>query len=535
MTQLERVTGVYLVAILAALASLALAARAVAATPVPPEVQATIDRVQSKPLYADSSWGLRVIDQATGEVLIDQKPNQLFVPGSIMKTFTTAAVLDAYGTDHRFRTPVYRTSKLRGGRLRGDLVLVASGDYSFGLRERRGGVLGYNSTPAIDHNYGDTPLAGTTILARSHPLAGLEDLAEQVRQSGVRRVAGDVIIDDRLFEAWESPDGLISPIWVNENVIDMETRPSAPGKRAKLQWRPKTGGIRVINRARTGPAGSALTLNATGPEDGVVKLRGRIPDDSRRILLIAQVPDPPAFARTAFIDALEKAGVEVSAPERGTNPRRALPPSRSLRPADRVALRVSPATLSEYIKVILKVSYNRGADDMLCLVALKLGSDDCLAGLEAIERLYGTLGVDPTGVFQFDGAGSSDENRISPTAATTFLRSLTGQPYFPAFFEGVPVLGVNGTLRAEGLGFPAAGFIHAKTGNRIYAGGSSPFILEGGQTRMGYIEAKSGRKLVYADFVNNILLGDQPAEASQGIGEINFDQSTIESAIQQGY
>lgn len=518
----------------AALASLALAGGA-SAEPVPPAVQKTIDQVQSKPLYKDSVFGLRVIDQDTGEVLIDQKPNQLFVPGSIMKTFTAAAVLDAYGTEHRFRTPVYRTSKLRGGRLRGDLVLVASGDYSLGLRERRGGALGYNSTPAIDHNYGNTPLDGTTILARSHPLAGLEDLAEQVRQSGVRRVAGDVIIDDRLFEAWESPDGLISPIWVNENVIDMETRPTAPGQRAKLQWRPKTGGIRVINRATTGPAGSALTLSATGPENGVVKLRGRIPDDSGRTLLIVQVPDPPSFARTAFINALEEAGVEVSAPERGDNPRSALPPSRSLRPADRVALRVSPATLSEYVKAILKVSYNRGADDMLCLVAVKLGSDDCLAGLGAITKLYGTLGVDPTGVFQFDGAGSSDQNRISPTAATTFLRGLTGQPYFSAFFEAVPVLGVNGTLRAEGLGFPAPGSIHAKTGNRIYAGGSSPFVLEAGQTRMGYIEAASGRKLVYADFVNNILLGETPAGANQGIAEINFDQSTIESAIQQGY
>src|SRR4051794_5185419 len=54
------------------------------AGPVPPSVQATLRQVQSKPLYENSFWGLRV----TGEVLIGELSDRLFVPGSIMKTFT---------------------------------------------------------------------------------------------------------------------------------------------------------------------------------------------------------------------------------------------------------------------------------------------------------------------------------------------------------------------------------------------------------------------------------------------------------------
>ncbi len=516
-----------------AIASLTLATAASATTPVPPEVQATIDQVQAKPLYESSHFGLRVVDRDTGEVLIDQNPDQLFVPGSIMKTFTTSAVLEAYGPDYRFRTPVHRTGRVRGGRLRGDLVLVASGDYSFGLRERPGGILGYNSTPAIDHNYGDIGLPGPTILARSHPLAGVEDLARQVRRSGIRRVSGDVIVDDRLFETWESPDGLISPIWINENVIDMEATPTAPGKPAKLRWRPKTDAIRVVNRARTGPAGSDTTLSASGPEDGVVTLTGSVPVDSGAVLSIVHIPDPASFARTAFIDALGDAGVRVSASDTGPNPRGRLPRSRSLRPANRVALRISPAQLSEYVKVILKVSYNRGADEMLCLAAVKLNSTDCLAGLQAIGQQYTTLGVDPASVFQFDGAGSSDQNRISPTAATTFLRNLVVEPYWTSIFDGMPIFGVDGLLRETGLGFPAAGFIRAKDGARAYGGGSSPFIVLGARTRMGYIQTAGGRQLVYADFVNNVVAAG--GDVGAAINEINFDQSTIESAIQQGY
>ena len=180
------------------------------------------------------------------------------------------------------------------------------------------------------------------------------------------------------------------------------------------------------------------------------------------------------------------------------------------------------------------MSYNRGADNMLCLAAVKLGSTDCLAGLEAIGQLYTTLGVDPASVYQFDGAGSSDQNRISPRAATTFLANLVAEPYWPSIFNGMPIFGVDGLLRETGLGFPAAGFIHAKDGARAYGGGSSPFSVLGARTRMGYIEAASGRKLVYADFFNNVVAGTG-TEVDAAINQINFDQSTIESAIQQGY
>jgi D-alanyl-D-alanine carboxypeptidase/D-alanyl-D-alanine-endopeptidase (penicillin-binding protein 4) len=520
-------------AMVVALLSLVLAGKAASAEPVPPSVQATIDEVQSKPLYTNSFWGLQVIDQQTGEVLIDQLPGKLFVPGSIMKTFTTSAALANYGPDYRFRTPVYRTGGVRDGRLDGDLVLVGSGDYSFGLREQPNGQLGFNSTPAIDHNYGNTGLPGPTILANSHPKAGVEDLAQQVRRAGIRRIEGNVIIDDRLFQDFEAPDGLITPIWFNENVIDMQATPTAPGEPANLRWRPKTPAIRVVNKVKTGPAGSVSTLTPEGPEHGVVTLRGRIAADSPPLLSIVEVPHPTAFARTAFIQALRKEGVKVSAPRTGANPQSDLPSQNSLKPRKRVALRVSDP-LSEYIEVILKVSYNRGADLMLCLLAVHAGSKDCADGLTVIQSLDANLGVDPDSKFQFDGAGSDDRSRLSTGAATTFLRNLTGQPYWSGIFDGMPILGVDGTLRQEGLGFPAAGFIHAKTGNRVAAGGSS-VILEGGQTRIGYIQAASGRTLVYADMIGNIVLGSTSTEAAQGIFDVNIDMTTIESAIQQGY
>lgn len=143
-------------------------ARADALPPVvgelPKSVSAQIGEIQSKAAYAHTSWGIRVVDLDTGAVLADQAGERSMVPGSIMKVYTSATALDLYGADYRFQTPVYRTGPVSDGVLDGDLILVASGDFSFGLRTQPDGTLGYNNMPEIDHNYADTGFAGGALV-----------------------------------------------------------------------------------------------------------------------------------------------------------------------------------------------------------------------------------------------------------------------------------------------------------------------------------------------------------------------------------
>jgi D-alanyl-D-alanine carboxypeptidase/D-alanyl-D-alanine-endopeptidase (penicillin-binding protein 4) len=213
-------------------------------------------------------------------VLLNLDADKLFVTGSILKIYATSAALDTLGPDYRFRTPVFRRGTVRGGVLAGDPVLVASSDTSFGLRDRRDGTLGYNNAPEIDHNYADTGLPGPALLKSSDPLVGVNDLAKQVRGSGIRRVTGDVAIDDRLFRTFDGfADGLMSPIWVNENVIDITTRPTSAGKPAQVDWRPKSAAIRVVNRVKTVLGdGEPLTVRTVRPglgdQQGQLQPRG---------------------------------------------------------------------------------------------------------------------------------------------------------------------------------------------------------------------------------------------------------------------
>ncbi len=506
---------------------------AVAASSVPASVAQTIADVTAKPMYAHSTWGAMVIDQSTGATLLDQMGTKMFVPGSIMKTYSTAAAIKEYGPNYRFHTPVYQLGTVANGVLTGNLVLVASGDFSFGLREQSNGTLGFNSIPEIDHNYASTGFAGAAVVKGSDPLAALNELARKVHASGIHHVHGDVAIDDRLFTPYESwPDGIVSPIWINENVIDITTTRTSGGRPADVNWRPKTASIRVISKVTTAAVGAKtkpLRVQTVSP--GVVQITGQIAADAKPILSTSFITDPAGFARTAFIEALRRAGVTVSATTTGPNPAKLLPSIASYGHRRTIAEHVSPP-LSEFVKVILKVSYNRGADDMVCLVAVKAGSRDCVDGLARELQIITALGVNQNSTIVQDGAGSDDSSRTAPADQTTFLRNLVGQPWGHFVRDGMSVLGVDGTQATNQVGTPAAGRVRVKDGSRV-AGTPAGQVYLPAKTQVGYIDAKSGRRLVYAVFVNDVPT--TPDTLLDTFTTADHDVGTIVAAIQQGF
>lgn len=499
-------------------------------TPVPPSVAETIARVEAKPRYLHSTWGLFVADAHTGQALVAQNPEKLFTPGSNLKLYTAAAALHAYGAGHRFRTPVFRTGSVRHGVLSGNLILVASGDFSFGLRDRPHGIQAYNSAPQLDHGDADG-LPGPALVPDSHPLAGVNQLARQVRSDGIRTVKGNVVIDDRLFNTYSGwPDGVVSPVGINENFLDITATPTRRGQLARISYRPHTAAWLVRSTVRTAARGSTPSWQATQTGPRQVTVSGTVPAGGGRLLQVFFIPNPAAFARTAFIEALRRAGVSVAARSVGPDPRNLLPRSRRYPLSRRVALRVS-APLSQIVKVILKISANRGADLLVCLVAVKHGQRNCPDGLPFVQGNAARLGSPRNVTFAFDGAGSDDRDRINPIAITTFLRNVLRQPYAAAFRAALPVVGVNGNLATLGKGTPSVGRIQAKPGNRVAF--TSPTVgIAGASNLVGYIDAKGGRTLVFANLINNIPLTSP--QDSQVIS-IFDDQQLINGAVQQAY
>src|SRR5205814_4634088 len=113
----------------------------------------------------------------------------------VTKLFTCAAALVALGPDHRFETVVHQRGLALAGTLHGDLILVAGGDLTLGGRTDKHGKVRFRDH---DHTYANSGLMDAE-LTDTNPLAGLDALAKQIKDSGIKQIDGDVLIDDRLF------------------------------------------------------------------------------------------------------------------------------------------------------------------------------------------------------------------------------------------------------------------------------------------------------------------------------------------------
>ena len=493
----------------------------------PAALTAALLAIENQPKYEPADWGYSIMDQNTGDVIAAQNADHLFDPGSTMKTYSVSTALRLYGSNYQFETPVYRAGTVSGDTLTGNLVLVGSGDLSFGLRDLPDGTLYYENTPDLDQSYATVGVPGA-VEPPGNPLAALDELASKMRASGITHVNGDVVIDDRLFTPYNGfPDGLISPIWVNENLISILVTPgSAAGQPTSISWRPMTASYTVDNQATTVAAPETTALEVIEPSPGHLVVQGTIAVGPNPTLVVQEIADPSAFARTAFIEALQRAGVSVTASPTGPNPATLLPAKDSYQAADKVGAHVS-LPLAQYANLIMKVSYNRGADLMSCLSAVKVGSTDCTKGIAASVDTFTGLGVPKTGAFPFDGAGSDDKSRSSPNALATFYRNVPQTPYGQTLIDALPVLGKSGTLANVLSDSPAAGHAQVKTGNRVVATPADQLIVLG-NSLAGHIQTKSGQQVTFMIAVDNVPISGVPEFLT-----VTDDQGRMIEAIYQ--
>jgi serine-type D-Ala-D-Ala carboxypeptidase/endopeptidase (penicillin-binding protein 4) len=474
-----------------------------AGAPVP-TIPAEARKVTDEPKYLNARWGLHVADLKTGEVLFDWNGDQRFLGASTTKLWAGAAALDAYGPDYRFTTPIFRTGTVDGaGTLRGNLVMVASADPTMGGRTTPQGTIAYRS---IDHIYAVAlPLAELT---PENPLAGLDDLARQVAASGIRRVAGDVIVDARLFPAMDKDGYIVSPVWINDNLIDLTVTPGTAGSKATVVSRPLTAAFTIEADVNTVASGEPMTVAVSSPRPGVIAVTGNIPAGREPLVQAHQVSDPPAFARTLLIEALKRHGIAVDANPLGPNPDSALPPKGSYRADAQVAKLVSPP-FSENIKLIFKVSHNQHADLLLFLLALKRGETSFDDGLTAIRDFVKKRGIDPGLVSLSDGRGNEYTDLFSPRTVTTLLRKEAAARDAAPYRHALPVLGVDGSEKDT---VPAtsriAGKAWLKSGTTVAGDGMNQRAIVMTRGLAGYMKGKSGRDLVVAIYVDDVPLGD---------------------------
>ena len=117
-------------------------------------------------------------DLKTGKILVAHNIDKQLVPASIMKSVTTATLLEKTGPDFKYVTPVYLTGEINDDVAEGNLLIVASGD--------------------------------PTINARNAPSSPdfIKEIVGALISAGIKEIKGAVVIDESAF-----PGPSINPNW----------------------------------------------------------------------------------------------------------------------------------------------------------------------------------------------------------------------------------------------------------------------------------------------------------------------------------
>src|SRR5882724_9541569 len=508
---------------LAALAAAALSQTALAQqnSAIATSIQKVIDR----PEFKRSNFGIEFYDLATGAAIYSLNADKMFTPASTTKILTEGALLAKLGKDFRFRTAVYRTASIdHKGKLKGDLIVVASGDPNLSNRIQPDNTLAFQDE---DHSYGGPAVAGD-------PLTVIKDLAKQIRAKGIRRIDGRILIDTSLF-----PDGpreggtnvVMSSIMVNDNVIDLiGSSDLKAGDPVDLKSSPQTSYIKFLNHLITSPAGTKPSFEspdfATNTDGSVsITLSGSLPVGITPLPASVAVPSPTKFAETVFREALSATGIQIkNSPASSVTDFSTF--TRFYTAENQVAEHVSPP-LSEEIKVTLKVSQNLHAGMGPYLLGALAGKDTKSpldAGFRIEHDFLQSAKLDLSGAAQGDGAGGDWADLFSPDFMVHYLTYWSTRPDYQDFFKALPILGKDGTLAKIQTNSPGAGRVFAKTGTFGSEDRLGGKMMLNGKGLAGYVLTKDGKRLAFAAYVNHVSLAPDPEAAQhvagQALGEI---------------
>ncbi len=468
--------------------------------------------------FAHSSFAIEFYSLTSRKIVYQLNQDKLMVPGSTTKLLTEGSVLELLGGDYRFHTRIYRTGPIKkDGILQGDIVIVASGDPNLSGRIQPDGTLAYE---AMDHSYGGPDSKGL-----GDPLLVIKELAQQVIEKGIKRIKGRVLVDTTLFPEGEREPGtnvVISPIVVNDNVIDVIPSPGdKEGALVNLKISPQTAYVHFINQANTGRADSKPDLDYIDEKlnpggTRTVTLTGNLPLGKPYGMAAYAVPEPSRFAATVFTETLQQKGVAIRLAL--TDP---APDFKGLaanyKPENLVAEHVSPP-LKEDVKITLKLSQNLHAGMgpfLLGALAAHKNKEIDQAGFDAEHDWLRKAGLDLTAASQADGAGGNAF--FTPDFVVRYLEIMTKQKQFEDFYNGLPILGRDGTLSKIQVDSPAAGHVHAKTGTNYVYDALNKNLMVTGKGLAGYVNTAGGERLAFAAFANMVPVSMDDPEATQKV------------------
>jgi serine-type D-Ala-D-Ala carboxypeptidase/endopeptidase (penicillin-binding protein 4) len=425
-------------------------------------------RASGLPLSSVGAY-VRPVDGETPLVAVN--PESSYAMASTTKVVTSLAALDLLGVNFRWRTFAFLRGSLVEGTLLGDLLIVGGGDARLTSAE-------------------------------------LRDWFHQLRAQGLKRIAGDIVLDRYAFDLNEGDFANTPPpstgrayhvrpdaFAIDEGLLHVDVGP-ARGGRAVLALEPPLAGLRIVNQVamRGGCSATArLSDDASGQRLDVQGSWGM--NCGHRELTL--VPTAPAqFTTRALAGLWAEAGGSLS----GAVIERARLVGATLIPTGPDGRPQLPWSVhvSQPLPVVLH-DMNKSSNNVTArhlMLALSRGFPLRAATLpDAQARMHEWLsgqGLAADDVRVETGSGLSRGERAKPRALVHLLANAWHAPQLRDFLLSLPVAGMDGTLQHRMQGTAAEGHAFLKTGTLLDT-----------RALAGYVQGASGRMFAVAMMVNH--------------------------------
>ena len=437
-----------------------------------------IDSMVDAPEFRSAQWGVLIVDPARAETLYAHNADKLFMPASNMKLLTGTTALALLGADYRWSTSMLARGVVRDSVLTGDLIVRGNGDPS--------------------------------VSAHMHPgdaLAPLRALADSLRAHGIARVRGRLVADPSPFTdsplgygwSWSDLDDSYSAgvdaLYFNEGFTQVVVRGGArAGDPVRAVTRPAQSYPALLVTARTA---ASLGRNASSRDSAAATAITVSQDSSHAGVLVAgtvaagdSVVAEITFRRqgeaylAALAEAIASRGIIVDGGN-GAPLGEAMP-----------LFTMRSPTLREVLPFFEKPSQNQIGEILFKTLALeKTGVGRADSAARVVARQVLAWGAAADGFAIRDGSGLSRHDYVSPRTLVTVLGAITAHPDFRAFYEALPIAGVDGTIRNRMKGTAAQGNLRGKTGT-----------LDKARSLSGYVTTADGRQLIFSMLCNNYVV-----------------------------
>jgi D-alanyl-D-alanine carboxypeptidase/D-alanyl-D-alanine-endopeptidase (penicillin-binding protein 4) len=443
-----------------------------------------------------------------GKVLYSRDADKLFTPASNMKVYTTAVAVDLLGPDYRWRTSVYAAKQPdASGVIDGDLTLYGRGSPDLVAKEK-----------------GDAP--------------SLAKLADQLYQSGVRQIRGQIVGDASYFRGelfgvgWQWNDlqwyfgAEPSALSVDENTVEVTIAPAnKKGSNASVVLNPNDSFVHLTNNTITAERDARTSVGIIRELAGnELKVWGDFPESGRAFSAFLSVHNPALWAANSFKRALIAHGIKVEGKAASRDFR--VPDNQEFDPQKSIELAyVSSQPLSAIVRKTNKESNNLYAELLLRTIGKERGATapdpdakknsergDDEAGVAVVKSWLGQKGISTRGLAIHDGSGLSRLDLVTPESTARLLAAIAQTNGSATFRDSLPIAGRDGTLggRLKSL----EGRIVAKTGTLTYVHSPS-----------GYAATPNSDGRVFSIFCNDatsdrgtVALIDQIAVVIAGSG-----------------